>query len=151
MKYSLNYDSLPLTRFKAAYPPNAMDAMKSRDKWKSVAPHAPVLSLVQKSPKTPYRAIASRDEPAHLFRQSFRQFILSSIMVEITRLAVLYLLWRNSHRRLRARRRRRFWVHATLRRRLELGEFHRLLQELRLDDGRFQRYLRLTVAHLRTC
>ena len=28
----------------------------------------------------------------------------------------------------------------------ELGEFHCLLQELRLDDDRFQRYLRLTGA-----
>ncbi|KAK0154749.1 Protein ALP1-like [Merluccius polli] len=66
-------------------------------------------------------------------------------MAEITTIAALYLLWRTSQLRLRARRRRRFWVHATLRRRRELGEFHRLLQELRLDDGRFQRYFRLTV------
>ena len=35
---------------------------------------------------------------------------------------------------------------ATLWRRRELGEFHCLLQELRLDNGRFQRYFRLTVA-----
>ncbi|XP_071316449.1 uncharacterized protein [Trachinotus anak] len=30
--------------------------------------------------------------------------------------------------------------------RSQLGEYHHLLQELHLDDGRFQRYLRLTVA-----
>ncbi|XP_051959647.1 uncharacterized protein LOC127627338 [Xyrauchen texanus] len=43
-------------------------------------------------------------------------------------------------------RRRRTWVHQTLRRRSQFGEFHHLLQELRLDDGRFQRYFRLSRA-----
>ncbi|CAL8268376.1 unnamed protein product [Boreogadus saida] len=33
-----------------------------------------------------------------------------------------------------------------MRRRSELGEFHHLLQELRLDDDRFKRYFRLSVA-----
>ncbi|CAM4723228.1 unnamed protein product [Leuciscus chuanchicus] len=42
--------------------------------------------------------------------------------------------------------RRRIWVHQTLRRRTQFGEFHHLLQELRLDDGRFQRYFRLSRA-----
>ncbi|CAK6969319.1 zinc finger BED domain-containing protein 1-like [Scomber scombrus] len=51
----------------------------------------------------------------------------------------MYLLWK-SETRLKAKRCRRFWVHDILRTRTELGEFHRLLQELRLDDGRFQRY-----------
>ncbi|XP_073714916.1 uncharacterized protein [Misgurnus anguillicaudatus] len=42
--------------------------------------------------------------------------------------------------------RRRVWVHQILQRRNQLGEFHQLLQELRLDDGRFQRYFRLSRA-----
>ncbi|KAK0152031.1 hypothetical protein N1851_006602 [Merluccius polli] len=44
---------------------------------------------------------------------------------------------------LRRRRRRRIWVHEILQGRLQHGEFHRLVQELRLDEGRFQRYFRL--------
>ena len=36
--------------------------------------------------------------------------------------------------------------HDILRRRSKLGEFHQLLQELRLDDGRFQTYFQLTGA-----
>ncbi|XP_049453046.1 uncharacterized protein LOC125901398 [Epinephelus fuscoguttatus] len=64
---------------------------------------------------------------------------------EIATIAALYLLWR-SQIRLRAKRCHRFWVHDTLRRCTELGEFHHLLQELRLDDSRFQRYFRLTAA-----
>ena len=38
---------------------------------------------------------------------------------------------------IRRRRRRRVWVHEILRRREELGEFHRLVLELRLDRERF--------------
>ncbi|KAK7939069.1 hypothetical protein WMY93_002395 [Mugilogobius chulae] len=37
-------------------------------------------------------------------------------------------------------------VHPILQRRAEFGEYHHLLQELRLDDGRFQRYFRLSIA-----
>jgi hypothetical protein len=37
-------------------------------------------------------------------------------------------------------------VHDILRRHSQLGEFHHLLQELRLDDGQFQRYFQLTGA-----
>uniref|UniRef100_A0A9J7XNE0 DDE Tnp4 domain-containing protein n=1 Tax=Cyprinus carpio carpio TaxID=630221 RepID=A0A9J7XNE0_CYPCA len=44
---------------------------------------------------------------------------------------------------LRRRRRRSVWVHDILQARQQLGEYHRLVQELRLDDGRFQRYFRL--------
>lgn len=57
------------------------------------------------------------------------------------KIAYLYLLWQSEKRR-----KRRVWVSDTVRRRRQLGEFHRLLQELRLDDGRFQRYFRLTTA-----
>lgn len=54
------------------------------------------------------------------------------------RVAALYLLWKSENRRSR-----RVWVHQILQRRSELGEFHHLVQELRLDDGRFQSYFRL--------
>ncbi len=43
------------------------------------------------------------------------------------------------------RRRRRVWVHEILRRHEELGGFHRLVLELRLDRERFQRYFRLDI------
>ena len=60
-----------------------------------------------------------------------------------TTIAALYELWNLEERN--KPKRRRVWVHEIMRRRSELGEFHHLLQELRLDDGRFKRYLRLTV------
>ena len=55
--------------------------------------------------------------------------------------AVAFLYLRR--RRRRRRRSRRIWVHEILQGRLQHGEFHRLVQELRLDEGRFQRYSRL--------
>ncbi|CAL8234295.1 unnamed protein product [Arctogadus glacialis] len=63
-------------------------------------------------------------------------------MADITSIAFLYLLWKRERRQ----NARRLWVHETIRSRTELCEFHRLLQELRLDGERFQRYLRLTPA-----
>nr|XP_055056158.1 uncharacterized protein LOC129440693 [Misgurnus anguillicaudatus] len=62
----------------------------------------------------------------------------------IERVTALYLLWRAEQRR--RGQRRRIWVHETIRRRTQFGEYHHLLQELRLDDGRFQRYFRLSRA-----
>ncbi|XP_058628314.1 uncharacterized protein zgc:194221 [Onychostoma macrolepis] len=60
----------------------------------------------------------------------------------IVRVAALYVLWKaEKWRRLVWRR---VWVHQILQRHTQLGEFHQLLQELRLDDGRFQRYFRLS-------
>ncbi|XP_034022473.1 protein ANTAGONIST OF LIKE HETEROCHROMATIN PROTEIN 1 [Thalassophryne amazonica] len=56
------------------------------------------------------------------------------------RVALLYLLWKAEKRRQRRRR----WAHNIFMRRSQFGEFHYLLQELRLDDGRFQRYFRLS-------
>ncbi|KAK7175588.1 hypothetical protein R3I93_002497 [Phoxinus phoxinus] len=44
---------------------------------------------------------------------------------------------------MRRRRRRSVWVHDILQARQQLGEYHRLVQELRLDDSRFQQYFRL--------
>lgn len=72
-------------------------------------------------------------------------YSLSSAMANldcIERVAVLYLLWKAQQRR--RRRTRRYWVNKTLRRRPSFGEYHHLFQELRLDDGRFQRYFRLS-------
>ena len=46
------------------------------------------------------------------------------------------------HRRLR--RTRTKWIHEILRKRQRLGEFHRLVQELRLDEPRFNQYFRMT-------
>ena len=65
-------------------------------------------------------------------------------MADITTVAALYLLYKSQKRWKTTRH--RVWVHEVLRRRTELGEFHCLLQELRLDDDRFQWYLRLTGA-----
>ena len=67
-------------------------------------------------------------------------------MAEITTIAALYLLWEFEESR--KPKRRRVWVHDILRGRSQLREFHHLLQELRLDDGRFQGYFRLTGAML---
>ena len=71
-------------------------------------------------------------------------FFCSTNMAEITTIAALYLLW--EFKESRKPKRRRVWVHDILRRCSQLGEFHHLLQELRLDDGRFKRYFRLTGA-----
>jgi len=67
-----------------------------------------------------------------------------SAMEGVTTIAALYLLCK-SHKRRKVRR-PRLWAHDIIRRRTQLGEFHRLLQELRLDDRRFQCYLRLTIS-----
>ncbi|XP_061637361.1 uncharacterized protein LOC133481962 [Phyllopteryx taeniolatus] len=61
---------------------------------------------------------------------------------ELISLGALYLLWKSQKRR--RVKHRRAWVNNTIQRRTQLGEFHGLLQELRLDDGRFQRYLTLS-------
>eukprot|EP00064_Thunnus_orientalis_P022932 superscaffoldBa00008193_g23154 len=65
-------------------------------------------------------------------------------MTEVTTIAALYLLWKSKIQR--KPKRHRVWIHDIIQRRTQLGEFHRLLQDLCLDDGRFQRYFRLTRA-----
>lgn len=79
---------------------------------------------------------------APLFFTSSRH--LSSAMPNVKTVAALYLLWTSDLDR--KSKRRRVWVHDILQRRRQLGEYHHLIQELRLDDGRFQRYFRLTVS-----
>ncbi|KAK0142027.1 Protein ALP1-like [Merluccius polli] len=54
-------------------------------------------------------------------------------------LVALYL----RRRRRRRRRCRSIWVHPTVQRRYDHGEYHRLVSELRLDEVRFQQYFRL--------
>ena len=71
-------------------------------------------------------------------------FFCSKNMAEITTITALYLLWEFEESR--KPKHRRVWVHDILRRRSQLGEFHHLLQGLRLDDGRFQTYSQLTGA-----
>ncbi|XP_025754966.1 protein ANTAGONIST OF LIKE HETEROCHROMATIN PROTEIN 1-like [Oreochromis niloticus] len=60
------------------------------------------------------------------------------------RVSLLYLLWRAEQRR--KGRPHRTLVHQVLHKREQFGEFHHLLQDLRLDDGRFQRYHLLSLA-----
>ena len=42
------------------------------------------------------------------------------------------------------KRKRRWWVHETLSKRKELGEFHTLVNELYLDEERFHQYFRMS-------
>ncbi|XP_072301720.1 uncharacterized protein [Eucyclogobius newberryi] len=64
-------------------------------------------------------------------------------MADIETEVFTFLILKTLIRRRQARR-RRAWVHQILQRRTEFGEFHHLLQELRLDDQRFQCYFRLS-------
>lgn len=58
----------------------------------------------------------------------------------------LLLLSYVCHRRnlIQQRKRRRFWVHTIIEQREKLGEYHRLVQELKLDSSRFTAYFRMT-------
>ncbi|MDF4345950.1 hypothetical protein P3386_24230, partial [Vibrio parahaemolyticus] len=46
--------------------------------------------------------------------------------------------------RLSADKQRSVWVHETLKKRLDHGEYRQLVQELLLHDGHFQTYFRMT-------
>jgi len=56
----------------------------------------------------------------------------------------LYTFGKFFRHRNRQTRPRRFWVHDVLRRRYDLGEYARLVQELRLGSDRFHRYFRMS-------
>ncbi|MEQ2222401.1 hypothetical protein ILYODFUR_025888 [Ilyodon furcidens] len=60
--------------------------------------------------------------------------------MDFTDLITVFYLWRAEKRR----RRQRPWVHQILQGREQFGDYHHLLQELRLDDGRFQWYFCLS-------
>ena len=66
------------------------------------------------------------------------------IMGDMLLLLLLLLLWRR-HCRNKARRRRQFWVHPIFSRRASQGEYHNLLQEVRLSNAESHfRYLRMS-------
>jgi len=67
--------------------------------------------------------------------------------------AAWYLLEKNENaniergkRPYKRRRERRYWIHSVVGKRQELGEYHRLIQELRRDSDRFRRYFRTSTA-----
>ncbi|KAK5601859.1 hypothetical protein CRENBAI_019695 [Crenichthys baileyi] len=60
--------------------------------------------------------------------------------MDFTDLITVFYLWRAEKRR----RSQRPWVHEILQGREQFGEYDHLFQELRLGDGRFQRYFRLS-------
>ncbi|MEQ2250339.1 hypothetical protein ILYODFUR_039055 [Ilyodon furcidens] len=60
--------------------------------------------------------------------------------MDFTDLITVFYLWRAKKRR----RRQLPWIHEILQGREQFGEYHHLLRELRLDDGRFQWYFRLS-------
>ena len=47
-------------------------------------------------------------------------------------------------RKQRKKQKERFWIHEVISKRSELGEYHRLIQELRHDPERFRRYFRMS-------
>ncbi|CAI5691658.1 unnamed protein product [Oreochromis niloticus] len=59
------------------------------------------------------------------------------------RVSLLYLLWRAEQRH--KGRPHRTWVHQVLHECEQFDEFHHLLHKLRLADGHFQRYHRLSL------
>ena len=61
---------------------------------------------------------------------------------ELLLVSYLYTLYRQ--RSDDERYKRKFWVHSTIRNRENLGEYSRLVQELRLDSIRFQQYFRMS-------
>jgi len=56
-------------------------------------------------------------------------------------LLLAYVWQRRKNKR---NKQRRFWIHDIIKRRMALGEYPRLLNELRLDAVRFKQYFRMT-------
>ena len=59
-------------------------------------------------------------------------------------LAIACVVTVNVQRKLKRRGTRRLWVHSILRKRKQRGEYHGLVQELRLDGVLFERYFRMS-------
>ena len=60
---------------------------------------------------------------------------------------LLCLLWRHRRNKKKKKTRRRFWVRQIVQKRRDQGEFHNLLQEMRLNDPESHfRYLRMSKA-----
>ena len=56
---------------------------------------------------------------------------------------ILIVTYLHTYRRL-LRQRRAIWIHETIRKRRQLGEYHRLVNELRRDSFRFKLYFRMS-------
>ena len=65
-----------------------------------------------------------------------------SCKARLVRVALVAAAYRAHQRRRRVRR--RWWVHPILRTRLQRGEYHVLVQELRLDAFRFELHFRMS-------
>jgi len=70
---------------------------------------------------------------------------------DVLAIAYWYLVCNNENESTKKRKRkkkheRRFWIHDVITRRDELGEYHRLVQELRHDPERFPRYFRMSTS-----
>ena len=67
--------------------------------------------------------------------------------MRVSEVVQLYMIWRSRQRMRRDKKacQRRYWVHETIQGREALGEFHRLVSELRLDGERFHRYFRVSI------
>ena len=113
-----------------------------------IRPNLPLHHCVsQKWFNTPYAATKLDEAPKTYFTPLL--LFCSTSKAEIITITALYLFWEFEESR--KPKHRRVWVHDILRRRLQLGEFHHLLQGLHLDDGRFQTYFQLTGAMFVTC
>ena len=100
--------------------------------------HLPVTGSDQSDKMGGFQAADPSINRIHLFTSVGFQHGSQSTLSTLFTIAAVYLLWKR-----RARRRRSIWVHSILRTRRLHGEYHRLVQELRLDDARFQQYFRL--------
>ena len=56
---------------------------------------------------------------------------------------ILIFAYFHTHRRT-LRQRRAIWIHDTIRKRRQLGEYHRLVSELRRDSFRLKMYFRMS-------
>ena len=68
-------------------------------------------------------------------------FIFSSSSEEEETIAATFLMSIADGKR---KRKHKFWVHDTIKKRNTLGEFHTLLQELEDDDEKFKEYFRMS-------
>ena len=57
---------------------------------------------------------------------------------------LLAYIWQRRVALRKRKRQRRIWIHEITRRRKDLGEYHRLVSEMRLDSSRFKQYFRMT-------
>ena len=63
-------------------------------------------------------------------------------MVNVALQVVILYWYRRQHRRRRTKK--TYWVHEIYKKRNQYGEYNRLVQELQLDHGLFQKYFRMS-------